>query len=188
PRVYAEISRVKVFGERWYAKCRSDGYDPNNKTTFISDGSVGLRQLRSDHFPDARSVLDLYHVKRSLSNVLAQETVSEIVQKLCRGHTQEVFMRLQKIASCSPCIVRRSIQEVIQYLKNNSDGLKYHRTAIRGSGVVEKLVDNLVKRRFKRQGMSWSVKGANNLLALRSAHFDYLNKKKFSTLHTLTGT
>jgi len=182
PTVYAEIARVRDFGERWYAKCRSYGYTPRQQTTFLSDGSVGLRLLRDDHFPTATAVLDLYHLKRSLTNALPPEIVSVIVTKLCRGHTEEAFAELERIAASSPRVVRNSVNGVIRYLHNNRDALKYHRTALRGSGVIEKVVDNLVKRRFKRQGMSWSVEGANNLLAVRSAYFDYASKQKFRTL------
>ncbi len=37
-----------------------------------------------------------------------------------------------------------------------------------GSGVVEKHQDLLVKRRMKNQGMRWTKRGAEHLLALRA--------------------
>ena len=45
--------------------------------------------------------------------------------------------------------------------------------APRGSGAMEHTVDLVVARRFKRQGMrSWTRRGADNLLALRTLAMD----------------
>ena len=62
---------------------------------------------------------------------------------------------------------REALSEFRQYVEQNRHGLQYEPGTIWGSGVVEKMVDVVVGKRMKRQGMSWSKRGANNLLALR---------------------
>jgi hypothetical protein len=58
------------------------------------------------------------------------------------------------------------------YLKLREAGHS-EQMAPRGSGMVEHSVDLVVARRFKRQGMrSWSRRGADNLLALRTLAMD----------------
>lgn len=49
--------------------------------------------------------------------------------------------------------------------------LRRGRMRVVGSGVVEKHQDLLVKRRMRRQGMRWTRRGADNLLALQARRF-----------------
>jgi hypothetical protein len=58
------------------------------------------------------------------------------------------------------------------YVEENIDGMQYSPAEIRGSGVTEEVTDSLVKKGMKRQGMSWSRRGANNILALRARHIN----------------
>jgi len=45
--------------------------------------------------------------------------------------------------------------------------VKAQEVLVVGSGAVEKNIELLIGRRFKKRGMSWSRDGANNLLKLR---------------------
>jgi hypothetical protein len=63
------------------------------------------------------------------------------------------------------------------YLEENIDGMQYSTTEIRGSGVIEKVVNLVVKKQMKRQGMSWSRRGANNLLALTARDINDQGRK-----------
>lgn len=49
--------------------------------------------------------------------------------------------------------------------------LRRGRMRVVGTGVVEKHQDLIVKRRMKRQGMRWTRRGADNLLALQARRF-----------------
>ena len=46
---------------------------------------------------------------------------------------------------------------------------------VSSSGAMEKNIDVVIGRRFKRQGMSWTREGANNLLKLRILCYDKNN-------------
>jgi hypothetical protein len=57
-------------------------------------------------------------------------------------------------------------------VEEDFDGMQYSLVEIRGSGVLEKVAHSLVKKEMKRQGMPWSPRKANNILALRARNFN----------------
>jgi hypothetical protein len=69
------------------------------------------------------------------------------------------------------------LDELIDYLEDNGEGLygswglkgevKAQEVLVVGSGAVEKNIELMIGRKFKKRGMSWSREGANNLLKLR---------------------
>jgi hypothetical protein len=67
-------------------------------------------------------------------------------------------------------------------VEDNLSGMKYTAGDINGSGVIEKMADLVVKKCMKRQGMTWSRAGANNILALRSIHLNNLEKNRDRTV------
>ena len=58
--------------------------------------------------------------------------------------------------------------DLLHYLRQNQDSMNYGHGNRNGSGGIEKNIGIHVGRRCKKQGMSWSHEGINNLLALRS--------------------
>ena len=40
------------------------------------------------------------------------------------------------------------------------------------TGAMEKNIDTVIGRRFKKQGMSWTTEGVNNLLKLRTLWYN----------------
>jgi len=75
------------------------------------------------------------------------------------------------------------VSNSIQYSINNHDSIYYPPGERHGSGGVEKNIGILVGRRFKKQGMSWSHKGANNLLALRAKKLNQLWQQESEALN-----
>lgn len=60
--------------------------------------------------------------------------------------------------------------------------MRYTAGDINGSGAIEKMADLVVKKPMKRQGMTWSRAGANNILALRSVYLNNLEKNRNRTV------
>ena len=50
---------------------------------------------------------------------------------------------------------------------------------VSSSGAMEKNIDVVIGRRFKKHGMSWTKEGANNLLQLRILRYDKTNWEEF---------
>ena len=58
---------------------------------------------------------------------------------------------------------------------------------VSSSGAMEKNIDVVIGRRFKRQGMSWTKDGANNLLKLRILCYNKWDWEKFWERQNLAG-
>ena len=67
---------------------------------------------------------------------------------------------------------RQRITDLIAYIENNRDGLygsrslkdkvKAKNVLVCSTGAMEKNIDVVIGRRFKKHGMSWTTEGANN--------------------------
>lgn len=64
--------------------------------------------------------------------------------------------------------------DLLTYISQNQDSMNYSVDNRNGSGGIEKNIGIHVGRRCKKQGMSWSHEGINNLLALRSNKLNQL--------------
>lgn len=75
---------------------------------------------------------------------------------------------------------RRGVcQEVREYLDRHESVLYTYqecarRTTVRkmGSGVIEKTIETHINRRMKKQGMSWSSRGAEHVSQLRALYWN----------------
>lgn len=77
---------------------------------------------------------------------------------------------------------KKKIADLASYIENNFDGLygsmslkdraEAKRVLVSSSGAMEKNIDVVIGRRFKRQGMSWTKERADNLLKLRILRYD----------------
>ena len=92
---------------------------------------------------------------------------------------------------------KKKIADLASYIENNFDGLygsrslkdrvEAKRVLISSSGAMEKNIDVVIGRRFKRQGMSWTKEGANNLLKLRILSYNKNDWEKFWERQNLAG-
>jgi len=169
--VYARISDAEAFGERWYTHCRHSGLGSGERVDCIADGGEWIRTVQHGHFPGSSYTLDLYHLKRRAHQVLLEHQAQRF---LCLVKTGLVSTAIGYLESLRPSDAhhREALSQFQHYVQQNRDGLRYEPGAIWGSGVIEKMVDVVVGKRMKRQGMSWSKRGANNLLALRCRHIN----------------
>jgi hypothetical protein len=164
--VYARVAEAEEFGEQWYTRCHQAGLSSGEPVHVIADGAGWIGSIRQAQFPRSRYTLDLYHLKQKARAVLLEHQY----EYFCRlVKTNLVEMAVEYLERLRPSDDRHAeaLQQFRQYLEDNRSGLRYQSQEIWGSGVVEKLVDVVVGKRMKRQGMSWSRSGANNLLALR---------------------
>jgi hypothetical protein len=164
--VYARVAEAEEFGEQWYTHCHQAGLSSEEPVQVIADGAGWIGSIRDAQFPRSRYTLDLYHLKQKARGVLLEHQYEYFCRLI---KTNLVEMAVEYLERLRPSDDRHAeaLQQFRQYLEENRSGLRYQPQEIWGSGVVEKLVDVVVGKRMKRQGMSWSRSGANNLLALR---------------------
>ena len=92
---------------------------------------------------------------------------------------------------------KKKIADLASYIENNFDGLYVSRSVkdrveakrvlVSSSAAMEKNIDVVIGRRFKRQGMSWTREGANNLLKLRILRYNKDDGEEFWERQKLAG-
>jgi hypothetical protein len=138
------------------------------------DGDDGLSRVPGRYFKRALVQLDRFHVHRQLGRAFGLGTrgYRTALSALCAGDLGRVrsLLALRGIGDR-----RGTCQEVRAYLDRHEKTLYTYRewerrTTVRkmGSGVIEKTIDTHVSRRMKKQGMSWSAKGARHIAKLRA--------------------
>ena len=108
-----------------------------------------------DFLPGAVYLLDLFHLKRRIREVLRDEADSgllEQVQSACAKGDPATALRL--LAGHTPTEEKAEVyRKLLHYIKTNALGIaNYANSDLFGSGCVEKGVDLIVSRRFKGEG------------------------------------
>ena len=84
---------------------------------------------------------------------------------------------------------RQKIADLVTYIENNRDGLYGSRSLrdkveaksvlVCSTGAMEKNIETVIGRRFKKHGMSWTTKGVNNPLKLRTLWYNKIDWEAF---------
>ena len=187
-KVWASLQgKEKVFQElqRDMKKRNSQERKP---VVCLMDGERKLWEWQRIFFPMAICILDLYHVLEYLwkaSHVFypegtkkAQDWVTEHLRMLLEGKIGYLIGGLEQSLTKRPLRgnKKKTLEGVIGYFKRNQGYMQYDQYLAAGypigSGVVEGACRNLVKDRFERTGMRWTIEGAEAVLKLRAI---YLN-------------
>src|SRR5262249_723555 len=147
----------------------------------LSDGDEGLEWVREREFPSSTWLLDRWHISRAVRELVGsdQEQYRSIMRAVWRADSEAVLQALAE----SPLQQSRPEQfhALFGYLLGNREGIDNWRlvpASLRrsigrqlapvraGSGAIEKNVEVYIARRFKRQGRSWSRRGAEHLAQL----------------------
>lgn len=166
-RVYARVTEAESFGEQWYTHCCLNGLGSCEPVHVVGDGATWIRNVQRAMFPGSRYTLDLYHLKENARRVLLDRQQENFLS-LVNANQAQAALRYLKQLHPSDKRHTEELRTFQSYVEENIDGMQYSTTDVRGSGVIEKVADMVVKKRMKRQGMSWTRRGANNILALRA--------------------
>ncbi|MFQ5868184.1 MAG: UPF0236 family transposase-like protein [bacterium] len=173
---YASLENAYKFGQKLLCLARRHGVMSAGRVLAIGDGAGWIRRLVRDFFPGAIYLLDLYHLKRRLKEVLNQDedgSLGEAIIKTClEGRPNDALTLLNQFIPKNPEQMEK-FRKLKVYIHSNRTGIaNYGRTDLFGSGAVEKAIDLIVSRRFKLRGMSWLRPGAAGMLALRLLRFN----------------
>ena len=154
----------------------------------IMDGQESLWNLRDLFQADVSMVdiLDILHVTPRLWEAAhlfhpagtreAEKFVRDRVLRILRGEVLSVIAGFRRLATTHKLSGKKleKIQTIIHYLKNNQDRMRYDEYLAAGypiaSGVIEGACRHVVKDRLERTGMTWTMEGAQAMLALRCIH------------------
>lgn len=176
-RAHVGIEGTTEFARKMSTLAIKAGMLSAGKTIVIGDGAGWIRKTARDWFPEAVYVLDLYHLKHRIGEVIEEEKevflYRRVVAECVAGRPHEAVRLLQGFDPGSDARARDLHSRLVRYILVNSEGIEnYTRTDLFGSGSVEKAVDVIVSRRLKCRGMSWLKPGALSILKLKMLRFN----------------
>lgn len=164
--------------------------DPDHERDWVivTDGERALQRRVTTIFEhdDTTLVLDLLHVLEKLwtaayvfhpeGSAKATKFVRERALRILRGQSSQVVKGLRQMVTKHRLqgVKRKTLLDVAAYYHRNRERMRYDQYLANGwpiaSGSVEGACKNLVKDRFERSGMRWSLTGAQAMLRLRATH------------------
>lgn len=169
--------------------------DPEHERTWVivTDGERALQRRVNNTFENVTLVLDLLHALDKLWKVAhvlhpegsreAEAFVRQRAERILCGMVSQVVKGLRQTVTKRRLTGQKAktIRGVADYLYNNRERMRYDHYLANGwpiaSGTVEGACKNLIRDRFERSGMRWTIETAEALLRLRAAHLsgDYDN-------------
>lgn len=179
------------FGTLLRREAFARGFASAQKIVYLGDGAAWVWEVARINFPQAICILDFYHAGEHLS-MLAEALYSADAPRvqsqakiwramLLEDRLQEVLSQAREDLPDIPG-PRDAAEKQIAYFETNSSRMTYatfrSQGLFIGSGVVEAGCKTVVGKRLKNSGMFWSVKGAQNVLDLRT----FLLSNRFDAL------
>jgi len=175
------IEPAEEFGKRIYLEAWNRGWSRAEKKVVMGDGAEWIWNLAELHFPGAVQIVDLYHARQHLWEVVrklhphdeaSQKAWMKLHQKrmLDKGKIEKLVEALHAIPSPHPEVAEK-IRTEADYFERNAERMRYPKFRRQhlfvGSGVIEAGCKTVIGSRLKQSGMFWTVRGANDILALR---------------------
>ena len=174
------IEMTEAFGSRIYAEALGRGLERAEKVCVIGDGAPWIWNIAEEHFYGAIQIIDLYHAREHYWNAARaalrgnQEGLKRWAEKrrqeLDQGKVEKVIEALRGL-EVSTKEEKETVEGEITYFEKNRGRMRYddfrRQGLFVGSGVVEAGCRTVIGQRLKQSGMHWTVRGANNIIALR---------------------
>jgi hypothetical protein len=173
------IETAEVFGERLYAEALMRGLLHSELVVVLGDGAHWIWNMAALHFPHAVHIVDLYHAREHLYNLLKlifppgefhEARRKEWSDWLEKGKVEQIISTASELLPKEETS-RKSAMTEIEYFKTNAERMRYTDFRARGlfvgSGVIEAGCKNIIAARMKKSGAKWSIRGANTIIALR---------------------
>jgi hypothetical protein len=164
------------------------GYSSSHPLFILTDGARYLASAIETHFPAAIHLLDIFHLKRRVTELIGES------HPLYRDATAAIGAyspsRLLKcIYAFQPADTREYDLKcsLVTYVSRNAPFITNHRhpkTGVHGSASAEKAVDLLIARRFKNRGMSWTESGCEALLYFQVLAYNKELESYWSARHS----
>lgn len=171
---------LSIFGRR-LAWQRSRHFQERAPEVVLSDGDEGLKWVREREFAQAHWLLERWHIARNVRGFVGQDQAEHrrIMKPVWKADSEAVLEALRTSPYRQSCPAQ--FHTLFGYILGNRDGIdnwpaipaRLRRSVGRqlapvrsGSGVIEKNIEVHINRRFKRQGRSWTKRGAEHLAQL----------------------
>jgi len=191
------IETSEDFGKRIYLEAWNRGWSRAAKKVVMGDGAEWIWNLADLHFPGAVQIVDLYHARQHLWDLVRrlypndpvnQKAWMKVHQKrlLDQGKIEKLVLALRSIESTNADVLVK-IHTEADYFERNTERMRYPRFRRQhlfvGSGVIEAGCKTVIGSRLKQSGMFWTVRGANAIIALRCCQLngrfeDYWDRRR----------
>ena len=184
--LYGGIEEAEEFGEKLYLKGEEKlSLSRARNMLLVGDGDLWIKGIAEDPYFMASYQLDYWHLLRRMRQTFPDEPrlVAELEGYLYSGRGKELLgtVKLAKLL-CEDKERQAKIGDLANYIEGNLDGLygawalkdkvNSKKMLVTSSGAMEKNIEVVIGRRFKRWGMRWTREGAQNLLKLRLLYYD----------------
>jgi hypothetical protein len=185
--VYGAIEEAEKFGEKLYLKGEEKlALSRARNLLVLGDGDPWIKNIAHGPYFRGTYQLDWRHLTVKMRHTFSDQPklVSELTDYLYGGRGEEMLstVKLAKLL-CEDEEKRLKIAGLVAYIEHNRDGLygarslkgrvEAKRVLVCSTGAIEKNIDVVIGRRFKKHGMSWTTEGANNLLKLRTLWYNH---------------
>ena len=133
-------------------------------------------------FPDAIQIVDFFHAMEHAGEVLRalhgpqpadspehKKRLHHWAKELLKDRVKELVASARTNAAGTA--TEQAVEKALGYFENNLDRMQYKTFRDKGffigSGVIEAGCKSVIGARCKQSGMRWTVRGAENILALR---------------------
>jgi hypothetical protein len=174
------IENAEEFGNRLYTQACKRGVEQSSNVCVIGDGARWIWNLSDLHFYGATQIIDIYHAREHLWEIAREiygtgkekikPWVKKRIKELDKGEVEKVVAAFNKLSPANEQS-KEILQREIGYFNKNKERMRYKKFKDQGlfigSGVIEAGCRAVIGQRLKQSGMHWSVKNANNIIALR---------------------
>lgn len=173
------IETADDFSKRLYKEAKRRGMDRAKEVCVIGDGALWIWNVADEQFHGAIQIVDLYHAREHYWTVArgcfkSKEEQSQWTEdrrlELNDGNVESVIKAITDLAT-QPDYDKELCDREVGYFEKNKERMRYadfrKRGLFVGSGVMEAGCRTVVGQRLKQSGMHWTVKGANDIIALR---------------------
>ncbi len=179
----ATLRKCGSFGPLLRKEAYRRGMGRAEEIVFIADGAAWIWEIVRTCFSGAVEILDYYHAHEYLvaiidllygkNTALGKQQIENWKDMLFEDRVSEVIAAARSLAAGLGTSEKEMADAKINYLVNNQTRMLYgsykRKGYFYGSGVIEAGCKSVIGKRAKQSGMFWSEKGAEDVLAIRTA-------------------
>lgn len=181
-RYIAAQETSEEFGRRIYTRAMQVGYDSAKERIVIADGADWIWREVGNHLRESTKIIDYWHacehiygLARALygeGNPKGKRWANEHCRKL-KENGPGSLIRAMKRRKAQNDLEKESLRLEMGYFRKYRKYMNYPAYRAKGmmigSGPVESACKVIVGQRLKQAGMRWSRRGADAVLAVRTA-------------------
>ena len=174
------IETAEEFGRRLYTEAWERGWSRADKKVILGDGAVWIWNIADREFPGAVQIVDLYHAREHVWDIAgrlfptdaakSKQWGGQLKEKLDEGKIETLVEQLRSFPAPNP-ETAEMLRIEADYFERNAERMRYpafrKQKLFVGSGVIEAACRTVIAQRLKLSGMFWTVRGANQIIALR---------------------